>query len=453
MARNSNKGPLITRMWLTIIAFAQIFLTPLTAFSMTYLVDFHNTDDSISLSFQMEMIPWIGAASLFYGILALFLALIMGGYTPVSIVEKGGWRRSLGLSRNPRNSQQRRESRKKAANSPHGQLAILSYDRDAMGYKFLSTHGGLMLLAVPFQVFLATIPLVVLLLLPKDIVRDGRGLELALLLYIVCLIFVMKYFPKVAYKFIGVASNTRKWLVSMTRLSWLAPILVLYMMGRMAALIVIGWIGADSGLSFSFEKSFFESLLGVDSIPDTSFIDLLTALAVMPMAAFTTLAVLGGCSGEPPEWLRMGDEPSFEESDEENGKPAFLDNMAVKGAGMVLAGSATAAVVAATGMAGKSQLAVQSLGAMAAGAPGATSAATQGVGMAQSAVETGADLMSGGDNISATSEILGDSSDKISSLSDIAQDELGLPDFDNIGSNDNEVADHKKPAVKGLGPS
>ena len=445
MGRSSGKGPLSTRLWLTIIAFAQIFLTPLIAFSMTYLVDFNNSDDSISLSFQLEMVPWIGAASLFYGMLALLLALIMGGYTPVSVIEKGGWRRYLGLSRNPKNAHQRREARKVAANSPHGQLAILAYDRDDMGYKFLSTHGGLMLLAVPFQVMLATIPLLVLLVLPKDFVRNDRGLELALLIYMICLVFVMKHFPKIAYKYIGVASVTRKWLVSMTRLSWLAPILVLYMMGRMAAVVVIGWIGADSGLSFSFEKNFFESLLGVDSIPDTSFIDLLTALAVMPMAAFTTLAVLGGCSGEPPEWMRIGNELTIEQASEENDKPAFLDNIVVKGAGMVLAGSATAAVVAATGMAGKSQLAAQSIGALAAGTPGVASTATQGVGIAQS----GGEILSG-NGIGDATNILADASKQLSSVS---ENDFELGDLDDIISDNSELADHNKPAIKGLGPN
>jgi len=449
MGRNSSKGPLSTRLWLTIIAFAQIFLTPLIAFSMTYLVNFDNSGDSISLSFQLEMIPWIGAASLFYGMLALLLALIMGGYTPVSIVERGGWRRSLGLSRNPRNAHQRRESRKIAANSPHGQLAILAYDRDVMGYKFLSTHGGLMLLAVPFQVLLATIPLAVLLLLPENIVRNHRGLELALLVYLICLVFVMKYFPRIAYRYIGAAAVTRKWLVSMTRLSWLAPILVLYMMGRMAAIIVLGWIGEDGGLSFSFEKSFFESLLGVSSIPDTSFIDLLTALAVMPMAAFTTLAVLGGCSGKPPEWMRMGNEPILEQAGGESDKPAFLDSMVVKGAGMILAGGATAALVAATGAAGKSQMAVQGIAAMAAGAPGATTAATQGVGMAQS----GAELLSGSDSISTASDMIGDSSNQLSSITDLAQDEFDFGNLGDIVPTESNLDDHNKPAIRGLGPS
>jgi hypothetical protein len=221
------------------------------------------------------------------------------------------------------------------------------------------------------------------------------------------------------------------------------------MMGRMAAIIVLGWIGEDGGLSFSFEKSFFESLLGVDSIPDTSFVDLLTALAVMPMAAFTTLAVLGGCSGEPPEWMRMGNEPIPEEAGGESDKPAFLGSMVVKGAGMILAGGATAALVAATGAVGKSQMGVQGIGAMAAGAPGATTAATQGVGMAQS----GAELLSGNDSISAASDMIGDSSNQLASITDLAQDEFTVGNLGDIVSAESNLDDHKKPAIRGLGPS
>ena len=45
------------------------------------------------------MIPWIGMASLFYGMLALALALGMGGFTPLRVIEAGGWRLALGLTR------------------------------------------------------------------------------------------------------------------------------------------------------------------------------------------------------------------------------------------------------------------------------------------------------------------------------------------------------------------
>jgi len=122
--------------------------------------------------------------------------------------------------------------------------------------------------------------------------------------------------------------------------------------------------------------------------------------------------------------------------------------MVVKGAGMVLAGSATAAVVAATGMAGKSQLAVQSIGALAAGAPAATSAAAQGVGVAQSGVE-----MLPGSGIGDATDILGDASKQLSSIPELSESDISLGELDDIISDNSEIADHNKPAIKGLGPS
>jgi hypothetical protein len=113
----------------------------------------------------------------------------------------------------------------------------------------------------------------------------------------------MKYYPKIAKRYIGIASFTRKWLISMTKISWLAPVLILWLMGRMASVVVLGWIGSDIDLNIDFEKSFFETTLNIGSIPETSFLDLIAALAVIPLATFTTLAVLGAGSGDPPEWM------------------------------------------------------------------------------------------------------------------------------------------------------
>ena len=44
-----------------------------------------------------------------------------------------------------------------------------------------------------------------------------------------------------------------------------------------------------------------EDILNIGSVPEASFLDLLTALAVMPLAAFTTLTCLGGGSDAPPD--------------------------------------------------------------------------------------------------------------------------------------------------------
>jgi hypothetical protein len=145
----------------------------------------------------------------------------------------------------------------------------------------------------------------------------------------------------------------------------------------------------------------------------------------------------------------MGNEPVIEEAGSERDKPAFLDSMVVKGAGMMLAGGATAALVAATGAAGKSQMAVQGLGAMAAGTPGATTAATQGIGMAQS----GAEILSESDSLSAASDVIGGSNNQFSSITDLAQDEFDFGNLGDIVSAESDLDDHKKPAIRGLGPS
>ena len=303
MAGKGRKKPFSARLWLTIVALCQVFLTPLIAFTLTYLFEFSFFGETINISFQKEMIPWISAASLMYGMVALFLALIIGGYTPLTVIESGGWRKFLKFSRSPRSATQRRIARQNYASSPHGQITVLAHQRWQQGHSIISTHGGLILLAVPFQVLLATLPLAMVLMVPDSVMKENRRLELALILYVFTLGIVMKYYPKVAKRYIGIASFTRKWLISMTKISWLAPVLILWLMGRMASVVVLGWIGSDIDLNIDFEKSFFETTLNIGSIPETSFLDLIAALAVIPLATFTTLAVLGAGSGDPPEWM------------------------------------------------------------------------------------------------------------------------------------------------------
>ena len=303
MAGKGRKKPFSARLWLTVVALCQVFLTPLVAFTLTYLVEFSFFGESINISFQKEMLPWIGAASLMYGMVALFLALVIGGYTPLIVIESGGWRKFLKFSRSPRSATQRRIARQSYASSPHGKVTVLAHQRWQQGHSIISTHGGLILLAVPFQVLLATLPLAMVLMVPDSIMKENRRLELALILYIFTLGVVMKYYPMIAKRYIGIASFTRKWLISMTKISWLAPILILWLMGRMASVVVLGWIGSDIDLNIDFEKSFFETTLNIGSIPETSFLDLIAALAVIPLATFTTLAVLGAGSGDPPEWM------------------------------------------------------------------------------------------------------------------------------------------------------
>ena len=365
MSEYSDKGPLAARLWLTGLVFCQIFLTPMAAFSITYLVEFNRVSENFTISFQTEMIPWILAASLAYGMLALILALMFGGFTPISVVEKGGWRSALGLTRSKRDAATLRNSRRNHANSPHARLTVMVSDRIVKKHSLLSTHGGLVLLAIPFQLMLVVIPLGFVIFIPDEWIRTDRRLEVAMACYLIVLIIVMRLFPKFARKHITTAAFTRRWLVSMTKLSFLAPVLVLWLMGRIASVIVLSWIGADVSSNLQLEQSFMEDFLNIGSVPETSFLDLLTALAVMPLAAFTTLACLGGGSGSPPAWMRIGNEIEIKTPEQEGDGGALVSigrtvgtvTGAAVGIGIGVAATAASGIAAKAQSAGSSAVA------------------------------------------------------------------------------------------------
>ena len=295
---------LLARLGLTGQLLAQIFLTPMAAFSLTYLLVFSAQGGDFRLIIEVDMIPWIGMASLFYGMLALTLALTMGGFVPMRVIEGGGWRLALGLTRHPGSSTHRFASRQRYAASAHGRLSLLVHERFAAGHALWTIRGSLVLLAIPFQVLLATIPLTLVLLFPEGVVHQHRQLELALLLYCFCLFVSIRLFPRFARRYITLASLGRKFLGNTLRISWAFPVFLLWSMGQLSTYIVQRALGDNVALNIAFEQELFESLISASSTPESSFLNLLTALAVMPMAAFTTLAVLGGGAGKPPSWMQ-----------------------------------------------------------------------------------------------------------------------------------------------------
>ena len=218
--------------------------------------------------------------------------------------------------------------------------------------------------------------------------------------YLVVLIMVMRVFPKFARKHITTAAFTRRWLVSMTKLSFLAPVLVLWLMGRIASVIVLSWIGADVSSNLQLEQSFMEDILRIGIVPDTSFLDLLTALAVMPLAAFTTLACLGGGSGTPPEWMRVGDEVEIKSPDQEGDGGAIVSVGRTIGtvAGAAVGVGIGIAATTASGLAAKAQTAGTS-------AVAAANAAPPAMNSGMDAISATEDTFSFVDNTEMTSEV------------------------------------------------
>ena len=306
METRPTVGSLFARLGLTGQLLAQIFLTPMAAFSLTYLLVFSAGGGDFRLSVEVDMIPWIGMASLFYGMLALLFALGMGGFVPLRVIEAGGWRLALGLTRHRGSSSHRFSARRRYAASAHGRLSLLVHERFAAGHALWTIRGSLVLLAIPFQVLLATIPLTLVLLFPDGVIHQNRQLELALLLYCFCLYLSIRFFPGFARRYITLASIGRKFLGNTLKISWAFPVFLLWSMGQLSSYIVQRALGQNVALDIGFQQHLFESLISAGTTPESSFLNLLTALAVMPMAAFTTLAVLGGGAGAPPTWMVPG---------------------------------------------------------------------------------------------------------------------------------------------------
>ena len=153
-------------------------------------------------------------------------------------------------------------------------------------------------------------------------------------------------------------------------------------MGRLASVIVLSWVGADVSSNLQLEQSFMEDILNIGRVPETSFLDLLTALAVMPLAAFTTLACLGGGSGTPPEWMRIGNEVEIKTPEQEG------DGGAIVAVGRTVGAVAGAAVGVGIG------IAATTASGLAAKAQTAGSSAVAAANAAPQAVDTGMDAVS-----------------------------------------------------------
>ena len=102
-------------------------------------------------------------------------------------------------------------------------------------------------------------------------------------------------------------------------------------LGSEFELLAQGTVFSFQGLGLDYrwqdiqvEREFLEAVLPVElDIPESSFLDLLVALSLLPMAIFTTMAVLGGGEQDPPEWL-VGQEGQWEKIGDDNGDTAAL---------------------------------------------------------------------------------------------------------------------------------
>lgn len=303
-----GRASLSHRLGLGLILFIQITIIPIIGFSLTYLIDIDR--ENFGISIRTELFHWILISGLTYGVICLGLALIIGGYRPTAVVERGGWFPSLGLSRRKYDPELIDRSKMAAYSSPYGKMSRLVANRIRTDQSELfAVHGGLQLLAVPSQVLLISIPLIIMEGIPEDLIRKDSAFELGMVGYVIGLWVSFRIQPIISEQFVGFAAMFRKILWKITKISWILPVIILWGCARIILQFSLTTLGIDitQWHDVQLEGVILNFVAPEAEIPPTAIIDFLVAISVLPMAAFTTISVLGGSNGIPT-WMKNKEE-------------------------------------------------------------------------------------------------------------------------------------------------
>ena len=284
----------------------QVLIAPAFAFAITYLIEVDTS--TASLSVRLDLVPWILSAALAYGIISFILALIAGGFMPISVADKGGWLARFGLSDKFRDPDAIDSARERLRTSPFGRMIrIVHYEVQNERRGLLEVHGGLQMLAAPLQVALVITPMLAMQYTPDSLVAEGHLLEYGLLIYFVGLLIGFRIYPHYAARLVGTVSTIRVVMEKVTKLTWTLPVLILWISVRFIIGFLFDFLGIEmtNWQSLAVEKTLIESFLPVEvTVPESSFIDMLVALSVLPIATFTTITVLGGGAIAVPRWMQ-----------------------------------------------------------------------------------------------------------------------------------------------------
>ena len=306
MARRAN--PLFPRFVLAIIVLGQVTIAPIIGFSLTYLLSINNEGDQLSFDIDLAALDWIIVAGLMYGSLSLLLALIAGAYSPASVADRGGWLTVLGLRRNVNTPELIDRARLNLQRSPYGRMARLVSSRTDT-YDLFSIHGGLQILAIPIQVALIAIPLLIMEGIPERFVEPERAFELGMVGYFIALWFGLRIQPMYSRHLIGIAAWFRKILARISKFSWILPIIIFWIIARVMLQLSLDRLDVDyqAWHNVQLEAVLMKSIMPADQIPDAAIIDFLVAISVLPVAVFTTISVLAGAH-DMPDWMRDPEE-------------------------------------------------------------------------------------------------------------------------------------------------
>ena len=303
-----GRASLSHRLGLGIILLFQITIIPIIGFSLTYLIRIDR--ENFGISIRAELFQWIIISGLTYGIICLVLALIIGGFRPSPVVERGGWIPTFGLSKRRYDPELIDRAKMAAYSSPYGKMSrLVSNQIKEDQSELFAVHGGLQLLAVPSQVLLISIPILVMEGIPENLIRKDSAFELGMLGYIIALWVSFRVQPIISSQFIGFAAMFRKILWRITKISWVLPVIILWACARFILRFSLDSLGIEitQWHDVQLEGVILNLVAPEAKIPETAIIDFLVAISVLPMAAFTTISVLGGSNGLSP-WMKSKEE-------------------------------------------------------------------------------------------------------------------------------------------------
>jgi len=298
-----GRGKVAKQLSLALLVVLQITMAPIILFSLTYLI--HIDYEEAQVSVRTELIHWVVTAGLSYGVISIALALVFGGFRPFFVANQGGVFPFLRLSPRTGDPELVDRARLHLQGTPYGKMAKLVHSKTKDGgFDLMAIHGGLQLLAVPMQVILIAVPLVIMEGVPGSIVRPSRAFDLGMAGYLVALWIAVRIHPLVSWHLVGIAAMFRNVVWRVSRLSWILPIFLYWLVARLVLLFSLDVLNVnyEQWHEMQLEKIVLEMIAPDAEMPETAILDFIVAISVLPMATFTTISVLGG-SQTMPDWM------------------------------------------------------------------------------------------------------------------------------------------------------
>ena len=298
-----ERGKVAKQLSLALLVVLQITMAPIILFSLTYLI--HIDYEEAQVSVRTELIHWVVTAGLSYGVVSIALALVFGGFRPFFVANQGGVFPFLRLSSRTGDPELVDRARLHLQGTPYGKMAKLVHSKTKDGgFDLMAIHGGLQLLAVPMQVILIAVPLVIMEGVPGSIVRPSRAFDLGMAGYLVALWIAVRIHPLVSWHLVGIAAMFRNVVWRVSRLSWILPIFLYWLVARLVLLFSLDVLNVnyEQWHEMQLEKIVLEMIAPDAEMPETAILDFIVAISVLPMATFTTISVLGG-SQTMPDWM------------------------------------------------------------------------------------------------------------------------------------------------------